>query len=142
MELCATDVEEAWEPAMRTKEIARSNSDFYAPLPKKIPSLDGLRAISIGMVLVAHLFGTPALREMHLNQESGVLGVRVFFVISGFLITSLLLKEIEKTGTLSLRSFYVRRTLRIFPAFYVYVLSIGGFAWLSLILLRPNDLLS
>jgi len=52
----------------------------------------------------------------------GGLGVLMFFVISGFLITWLLLKENQRTGTVSLKQFYIRRSLRIFPAFYVYAL--------------------
>lgn len=51
----------------------------------------------------------------------GDLGVRIFFVISGFLITTLLLKELDGTGDISLRRFYFRRTLRIFPPFYFYL---------------------
>lgn len=51
----------------------------------------------------------------------GDLGVSLFFVISGFLITLLLLREESATGTVSLRAFYLRRTLRIFPAYYAYI---------------------
>jgi peptidoglycan/LPS O-acetylase OafA/YrhL len=66
--------------------------------------------------------------------------VRIFFVISGYLITTLLLKGYEKTGSISLREFYKRRTLRIFPAFYSFllVLIIGNYA--GLISFRPGDL--
>ena len=92
-------------------------------LPSKIPSLDGLRAVSIGFVLFSHAFGTrnfpvhsfPAVGAM------GSFGVRVFFIISGFLITTLLLKERARTGRISIKAFYTRRFLRIFPAFYTYV---------------------
>lgn len=52
----------------------------------------------------------------------GNLGVRIFFVISGFLITGLLLKEIEKTNTINLVKFYFRRTIRIFPPYYFFLL--------------------
>jgi peptidoglycan/LPS O-acetylase OafA/YrhL len=56
-------------------------------------------------------------------------GVKIFFVLSGFLITSLLLKEFRNTGTLSLRAFYWRRTLRIFPAMYAFLILVGiGYA--------------
>ena len=54
-----------------------------------------------------------------------ILGVRVFFVISGFLITSLLLKERAASGRISLLLFYIRRTLRIFPAFCLFVGSVA-----------------
>jgi peptidoglycan/LPS O-acetylase OafA/YrhL len=85
----------------------------------RLPSLDGLRAVSIFLVLIAHL--THRWAWSHPLQTISVFGVRIFFVISGYLITSLLLKEEGKTGTVSLRFFYLRRTLRIFPPFYVFV---------------------
>ncbi len=91
----------------------------------RIPSLDGFRALSILFVLCAHVQGQ---RGFEANDffisgivNLGSLGVRTFFVISGFLITSLLLKEESKRGTIALGRFYFRRTLRIFPAYYVFV---------------------
>src|SRR5689334_2522662 len=89
----------------------------------RLPSLDGLRAMSIGFVLFGHLANQPGLiplPRLFLGSLAS-LGVRVFFVISGFLITSLLLVEKERSGSISLRSFYFRRTMRIFPPFYGYV---------------------
>lgn len=99
---------------------------------KRIPSLDGLRAISIALVVIGHW-----LHVLDIGQSSnlGNLGVRVFFVISGFLITGLLLREIEKTATVNLPKFYFRRTLRIFPAYYFYLLLISAailFGWISI----------
>ncbi len=85
----------------------------------RIPSLDGLRTISILLVIVGHFFFVLGFGEL---GNLGNLGVRVFFVISGFLITGLLLKEIDKTSTINLFKFYFRRTLRIFPPFYFYLL--------------------
>ena len=93
----------------------------------RIASLDGLRALSISAVLLGHLAGTrgfPApltavIRNEHVDIAT--LGVGVFFVISGFLITGLLLAEHERTGTISLKRFYLRRTLRIFPAAFAYL---------------------
>ena len=76
-----------------------------------IPALDGLRAVAVSLVILSH-FGLPLVPGAH--------GVMIFFVLSGFLITWLLLGESERFGTVSLRNFYKRRTLRIFPAFYVY----------------------
>src|SRR5215204_4069012 len=90
---------------------------------RTIPSLDGLRGISIGLVMLAHLKGTtgvPSLLSTPL-LDHGTLGVRIFFVISGFLITRLIVQEIEQTGRLSIRLFFIRRALRIFPAFYLYL---------------------
>src|SRR5262252_264954 len=83
-----------------------------------IPALDGIRAIAVFLVIFYH-FG--------FLWVPGGLGVVIFFVLSGFLITWLLLKENEKYGDVSLKGFYQRRILRIFPAFYVY--------WTALVLL-------
>jgi peptidoglycan/LPS O-acetylase OafA/YrhL len=90
------------------------------PPAGRIPSLDGLRAVSILFVLVAHL--SPPL---NLNFPLATFGVHTFFVISGFLITSLLQKEYERNGRISLSAFYRRRCFRIFPAAYVYILLIA-----------------
>jgi peptidoglycan/LPS O-acetylase OafA/YrhL len=68
---------------------------------ERIPTLDGLRAVSIALVILGHL------------------GVSIFFVISGFLISSLLVREYEHCGIISLRKFYIRRLFRIFPGFRV-----------------------
>ena len=87
----------------------------------RIPSLDGLRTISILMVIVSHasfFYGYKGILNI------GDLGVRIFFVISGFLITGLLMKESDATGEISLVRFYIRRTLRIFPPYYFFLLVI------------------
>lgn len=98
-----------------------------------IPSLDGLRAISIGLVIVAHAMD---------GHPMGVLGVRVFFVISGYLITRLLLKEINSTGSINLRRFYFRRTMRIFPPFYFFLLVIGLLGLFGVIALGFRDFIT
>ena len=111
---------------------------------RRIPSLDGLRAISIGMVLLSHLDGTQNFRSpqaIYWATDLGGLGVRFFFVISGFLITKLLLAEHAKYGKISLTRFYFRRTFRIFPAFYAFLLAIFAAEMLGWITLRPRDLL-
>ena len=82
-----------------------------------IPSLDGLRAIAAFLVVFYHA---------GLEWAPGGLGVLIFFVLSGFLITWLLLKEEERSGTVSLKLFYFRRSLRIFPAFYAYWLLLSA----------------
>lgn len=85
--------------------------DFYARARQgHIPALDGLRAIAALMVVGLH--GA-------FNWIPGRVGVLIFFVLSGFLITKLLLDEFGRSGGISLRDFYKRRALRIFPAFYV-----------------------
>jgi hypothetical protein len=90
---------------------------------RHIPSLDGLRGFSITLVVLAHLQGVrgvPAFLSTSVFDR-GQLGVRFFFVVSGFLITRLIADEIESTGWLSIKLFYIRRVLRIFPAFYAYL---------------------
>ncbi len=96
---------------------------------RNIPSLDGLRALSIGMVLISHLNVAlvprfPAIPPW-LYGSWGFSGVAVFFVISGFLITHILLKELNNVGTISLKRFYFRRAFRIFPPFYLYLIVAG-----------------
>jgi peptidoglycan/LPS O-acetylase OafA/YrhL len=86
----------------------------------RIPSLDGLRAVSILLVLYGHAVGTAGFPVTKRSFGLAEAGVRIFFIISGFLITLLLLKELDSTGRISLKGFYRRRILRIFPAFYAY----------------------
>ena len=93
----------------------------------RLPSLDGLRAVSIGLVILSHLPGKDSFVPWLWHLGAGNLGVRVFFVISGFLITTLLLAEYEKSGRISLKHFYFRRTFRIMPAAYVFLLAM----WLA-----------
>jgi peptidoglycan/LPS O-acetylase OafA/YrhL len=105
--------------------------------PKRsIPSLDGLRAIAVLLVVFAHAgvlekAGSAATRS-HLNIAStilkidaGDLGVSLFFVISGYLITTLLLKERSEAGRINLKRFYLRRFFRIFPPYYFYLFVIA-----------------
>ena len=107
----------------------------------RIPSLDGLRAISILMVLLGHLSGTRHFIRVWLPiGDYANLGVRVFFVISGFLISSLLFKELEKTNGINLKLFYLRRTFRIFPAFYLYMTIIAIVAALGFQQVPAKDL--
>jgi peptidoglycan/LPS O-acetylase OafA/YrhL len=81
-------------------------------------SLDGLRCLSI-LAVIWHHTGTR-IGGLYLTQ-SGFLGVDLFFAISGFLITTLLLREQEQWGQISLRAFYIRRSLRIFPLYYTII---------------------
>jgi peptidoglycan/LPS O-acetylase OafA/YrhL/glycosyltransferase involved in cell wall biosynthesis len=76
-----------------------------------IPSLDGIRALSVLLVFAAH----AGLNE----RVPGNFGVTVFFFLSGYLITTLMRVEFGRTGTVSLRAFYLRRALRIFPPMYL-----------------------
>jgi peptidoglycan/LPS O-acetylase OafA/YrhL len=92
----------------------------------RILELDGLRAFAVAAVVLYHLvfFARTIAAPYWLEQvilTSGINGVNVFFVISGFIITVLLLREQAEHGTINLRHFYTRRLFRIFPALLVYV---------------------
>jgi peptidoglycan/LPS O-acetylase OafA/YrhL len=95
------------------------------------------------MVLAAHLAGTrkfPLSTSVGNAFGLGELGVRIFFVISGFLITRLLLEELATTGRVSLSHFYLRRTLRIFPPYYAFLMVVGAAALAGGIQLAGHDL--
>ncbi|HEX2296664.1 MAG TPA: acyltransferase [Actinomycetota bacterium] len=86
-----------------------------APVDRRLgyqPSLDGMRAVAVLAVLGFHAFEWPS---------GGFLGVDVFFVLSGFLITTILLEERIATGAVSFKAFYSRRMLRLFPALAVFL---------------------
>lgn len=83
---------------------------------RHIPELDGIRGIAIIAVLIHHQL-TP------FSLSGGFLGVDLFFVLSGYLITSLLLAEFEQTETISLKKFYMRRVLRLGPALGLYLIA-------------------
>ncbi|MDP9039678.1 MAG: acyltransferase [Acidobacteriota bacterium] len=120
-----------------------AHTGFAPPsLSGRIPSLDGLRALSILLVLLGHAaMSDGAPHALHPFAHVGNIGVRFFFVISGFLITTLLLKEQAKSGTISLRQFYLRRTLRIFPAAYFFIAVVAALAALHWIRLIPHEVL-
>lgn len=95
------------------------------PRPERLPSLDGMRAVAILMVLASHCqyaagFPTGRFRPALVFLD-GELGVRIFFVISGFIITRLLLDEEALHAGISLRRFYLRRALRILPIYGAYL---------------------
>lgn len=108
------------------------------PAVRRYPSLDGLRAISILLVITAHLVGAV---PVFWRLDCGNLGVRVFFLISGFLITALLINEQVKTDRISLRDFYVRRFLRIVPAYWVFVATIAILLHFGLVTAKGSDFL-
>ncbi len=90
---------------------SKGESDSYRP------ALDGIRAIAVSSVVAYH-FGWGAL-------PGGFLGVDVFFVLSGYLITSILLAEHARTGSISMRNFYSRRLRRLFPALALVIVAVS-----------------
>ncbi|MBS1655131.1 MAG: acyltransferase, partial [Bacteroidetes bacterium] len=88
------------------------------------PNLNGLRAIGALIVMIGHIEFLK--RFWHVPSYDwfpipGKIGVTLFFALSGFLITSLLLQELKQTKKVSLRKFYIRRILRIWPLYYTIV---------------------
>ena len=102
-------------------ELVNSESKHisHSITQKHLPSLNGLRGISIILVVVTHLGLAQNTFLPKIFYSS--LGVNTFFVLSGFLINTLCIREINLKGNLSLRSFYFRRILRIFPLSYLYI---------------------
>ena len=94
------------------------------------PEIDGLRAIAVGVVILYHsrisIFG-------HRLFEGGFIGVDIFFVISGYLITSIIFKEITTTGSISFKYFYERRIRRILPVLLFVMMVSLLFAWMYLL---------
>ena len=94
------------------------------------PEIDGLRAIAVGAVILYHaqinIFG-------HQLFKGGFIGVDIFFVISGYLITSIIFKELVTTGSFSFKHFYERRIRRILPALLFVMLVSLPFAWIYLL---------
>jgi peptidoglycan/LPS O-acetylase OafA/YrhL len=92
------------------------------------PGLDGVRALAVFAVVAYHIGTTSASTVL----PGGFLGVDVFFVLSGYLITSLLIVEVQQTGRISIKNFYIRRARRLLPALFALLLvvaAIGAF-WL------------
>ncbi len=116
----------AVEPSMRPRQSPpavsqRSTSpEERFRSTKYFGSLDGVRALAIVAVVWHHTTGPERTVDL---AERGFLGVDMFFVLSGFLITTILLRETERTGDISLKRFYARRSLRIFPLYYGLVLA-------------------
>ncbi len=102
----------------------------------RLRCFDGLRAVAIILVIASHAkstwhFDLPAVLDSVIGN--GGAGVRCFFVISGYLITFLLIKEMQKTGKIGLGNFYARRALRIFPAFFTYLALMWYLNWAGII---------
>ncbi len=115
-----------------------------APASSRIPSLDGLRGIAILLVLIGHggYVFPDGLAPCLPYAGNGPLGVSIFFVLSGFLIYRLSVRELEQTGSFDWRQFYLRRVLRIFPCFYFYLLVVLLLLGLGQLTLTGSALLS
>ena len=99
------------------------------------PEIDGLRALAVISVILYHAQITT-LDYQHF--KGGFIGVDIFFVISGYLITSIILRELLSTGSFSFKNFYERRVRRILPALIVVMLVSLPFSWMYLL---PSSLI-
>jgi peptidoglycan/LPS O-acetylase OafA/YrhL len=111
------------------------------PTHQHLAGLDGLRAISILLVIAAHLFTSHPNGVWHSNFSAGNQGVMVFFVISGFLITFLLCSEESANGRVSVAGFYYRRAFRILPPALTYLFATAALSprsdlWHSVFFMR------
>ena len=115
-----------------------------------LPTLHGWRAIAIAAVLLCHGFAPANPESLPRTQRLiaeialrlGPQGVSLFFAISGFLITTLLLYELERTGRISLPGFYIRRGFRILPPALLYLAIIGILSAFGIVVLFKGELLS
>jgi peptidoglycan/LPS O-acetylase OafA/YrhL len=106
----------------------------------RIPSLDGMRALAVMIVFTSHAsyFGMNNAEFGMAMSESGFkvparLGVTIFFFLSGYIITTLMRSEFERTGGVSLRNFYLRRIYRIFPPLYTSLAVAALLTWFGLL---------
>jgi peptidoglycan/LPS O-acetylase OafA/YrhL len=97
-----------------------SEQDLTPRQLRRAPALTGIRAVAIGLVILVHTNISVA--------QGGWIGVDVFFVLSGFLITALLLNERDANGRFSIPKFYVRRILRLVPAYWAFLLIVTVWA--------------
>jgi len=111
---------------------------------KKIPSLSGLRALSIIIVLIGHSRFVPNSPKCFSFIEQYIVhmsfGVQMFYVISGFLITGLLLKEKAEQGSINIKRFYIRRFLRIFPVAFLFILTLVALKLTGVLYISNHDL--
>jgi peptidoglycan/LPS O-acetylase OafA/YrhL len=105
----------------------------------RIPALDGLRAIAILLVIASHAIDHQKFAALALG---GIAGVMIFFALSGYLITTRLLAEYEKTGTISLRNFYLRRAFRILPPAITFLCVVWVLSRLGIVECDGRSLLS
>ncbi len=122
-ELPPQEPEQPVEPVVHAEPAEPAKPKRPKPdKPKKgvryIPALDGLRALAV-LAVIAYHTGLPAC-------EGGLMGVTVFFVISGYIVTKILLVEFARTGRISFKDFYIRRVKRLLPAIILVIAATGA----------------
>jgi len=132
-EFWAMEAETAAAPPSRVRQL------------RSVPALDGVRGVAILLVVVSHLrvldiFGITGIAFVDNLMRGGWLGVDLFFVLSGFLITALLLDEQASNGRVRFGAFYGRRALRLLPALYVMLLAHAIYTLATSLPWRPEFL--
>ena len=113
---------------------ANPETDAHNQLSARSMELDTLRFLAIALVLVRHLPPIPETLPglvrvpLYFLYEGGWTGVDLFFVLSGFLISGLLFREHQRYQSIHFRQFFIRRGFKIYPAFYLLIVSTGGIA--------------
>lgn len=117
----------------------------YLYKEKEIKGIDGLRALAILMVIMAHLVDVNSGSLSNFFVEAldlGKEGVTLFFSISGFIISFLLIKEKQKSGTISFNNFITRRTLKIIPVLYIFLIFLVALNMFGMVHISPDNFLS
>jgi len=107
---------------------------------KRVPNLDGLRGLAILLVL-AHHVPTSSVDWVVRFQHHGSHGVSLFFVISGYIVMTLMLRELRKSGGIDVRGFLVRRILRLWPLYYLVLLVEAGLVYVAQVYSPENQAL-
>src|SRR5688572_6248603 len=118
----------------QTMQASQSTCQSWLPTKSRLQSLDGWRALSVILVLGGHserVYRGSAKWITVFRWSEGALGVLFFFVISGFLITLLLIAENDRNGGISLKHFYIRRALRILPVYFAFLLTIAALQYFT-----------
>lgn len=126
-----------------------TTGNFLGMYRPYIPTLNGWRAVAVSLVIAAHSSimlqnsGTSIGAKAAAVFSHAGIGVDIFFAISGFLICTLLLNEKNQTGSIRLKSFYIRRTFRIVPPLFAYLATVTAFKLSGLIpTIEPGEILS
>lgn len=113
------------------------------PESSHIAALDGLRAVAVLLILVSHSVIFGEFSFMHdQGLMGGYIGMCLFFVLSGYLITRILIREEDRFGDVSLNNFYVRRAFRLFPALWLYLAVVWALWQLGLIEMSGRSLVA
>ena len=110
-------------PGVVSEEVARDDAGGGVLKVGRVPGFDSIRGFAVLIILVTHVWAVFPVEPISFEMtEGGFLAVDMFFVLSGFLITALLVQEHRQHGRISFRNFYLRRGLRLIPALFFFLL--------------------